>query len=98
MTRQDLRAQGEAMLHTVFGSAEQTQGLGNLLTEAVYGGIWTRPALSVPDRLVCAMAALATGPRLKALRRHIAAALEHGLSAAAVREVLVQASLYAGFS
>lgn len=98
MTRQNLREQGEAMLRTLFGGTAQTTGLGNLLTEAVYGGIWTRPALPVPDRLVCAIAALATGPRLKALRRHIVAGLDHGLSAAAIREVLVQASLYAGFS
>src|SRR6185437_513291 len=35
---------------------------------------------------------------LKALRRHIAAGLEHGLTAEAIREILVQASLYSGFS
>ncbi|MFL5251517.1 MAG: carboxymuconolactone decarboxylase family protein [Rhodopila sp.] len=98
MTRQDLRARGEEMLRTLYGSAAQTRGLGNLLTEAAYGGIWSRPTLPVPDRLVCAIAALATGPRLKALRRHIEAGLDHGLSAEAIREILVQASLYAGFS
>jgi 4-carboxymuconolactone decarboxylase len=98
MTRQDLRHQGEAMLRTLFGSDAQTPGLANLLTEAAYGGIWSRPVLALPDRLVCAIAALATGPRLKALRRHLSAGLEHGLSAEAIREILVQASLYAGFS
>jgi alkylhydroperoxidase/carboxymuconolactone decarboxylase family protein YurZ len=98
MTRQDLRHQGEAMLRTLFGSGAQPAGLANLLTEASYGGIWSRPGLSVPDRLICAMAALGVGPRLKALRRHIAAALQHGLAPEAVREVLVQAGLYSGFS
>lgn len=98
MTRQDLRHQGEAMLRTLFGSDWQPPGLANLLTEAAYGGIWSRPTLPLPDRLVCAIAALATGPRLKALRRHLAAGLEHGLSAEAIREILIQASLYAGFS
>ena len=98
MSRQDLRAKGEEMLRTLFGTAAQTPGLGNLLTEAAYGGIWTRPALPCSDRLVCAIAALATGPRLKALRRHIEAGLDHGLTAEAIREMLVQASLYAGFS
>src|SRR6478609_6499894 len=98
MTRQDLRARGEEMLRTLFGNAAQTRGFGNLLTEAAYGGIWSRPALPIPDRLVCAIAALATGPRLRALRRHIEAALDHGLSTEAIRETLVQASLYAGFS
>jgi 4-carboxymuconolactone decarboxylase len=98
MTRQDLRHQGEAMLRTLFGSAAQPAGLANLLTEAAYGGIWTRPGLSLPDRLVCAIAVLGVGPRLKALRRHIGAGLDHGLTAEAIREILVQAGLYAGFS
>jgi 4-carboxymuconolactone decarboxylase len=98
MTRQDLRHQGEAMLRTLFGSAAQTPGLANLLTEAAYGGIWNRPGLSIQDRLICSMAALGVGPRLKALRRHIEAALDQGLTAEAIREVLVQASLYSGFS
>ena len=98
MTRQDLRHQGEAMLRNLFGSAAQPPGLANLLTEAAYGGIWTRPGLSIPDRLICSIAALAVGPRLKALRRHLGAALDHGLRAEAIREILVQASLYSGFS
>jgi 4-carboxymuconolactone decarboxylase len=98
MTRQDLRHQGEGMLRTLFGSAAQPAGLANLLTEAAYGGIWSRPGLSVPDRLICSIAALGVGPRPRALRRHIGAGLEHGLTAEAIREILVQASLYSGFS
>jgi 4-carboxymuconolactone decarboxylase len=98
MTRGDLRRQGEAMLRSLFGSTAQPAGLANLLTEAAYGGIWSRPGLALPDRLVCAVAALGVGPRLKALRRHIGAALDHGLSAEAIREILVQAGLYSGFS
>jgi 4-carboxymuconolactone decarboxylase len=73
-------------------------GLANLLTEAAYGPIWSRPGLSIPDRLVCSIAALGAGPRLTALRRHLGAALDHGLTAEAIREILVQASLYSGFS
>jgi 4-carboxymuconolactone decarboxylase len=98
MSRGDLRRQGEAMLRRLFGSAAQPAGLANLLTEAAYGGIWSRPGLALPDRLVCAIAALGVGPRLKALRRHIGAGLDHGLSAEAIREVLVQVGLYSGFS
>ena len=98
MARSDLRRQGEAMLRSLFESTAQPAGLANLLTEAAYGGIWSRPGLALPDRLVCAVAALGVGPRLKALRRHIGAALDHGLSAQAIREILVQAGLYSGFS
>lgn len=98
MTRQELRAQGSATLQTLFGSAEQTNGLANLLTEPVFGGVWNRPGLARADRMLCTIAALATGPRLRALRRHLTAGLDLGLDAAAIREILVQASLYAGFS
>lgn len=98
MDRHQLRHQGEVMLKTLFGSTAQTAGLANLLTEAAYGGIWSRPGLGLPDRMVCAIAALATGPRLKVLRRHIGGGLDLGLSPEAIREILVQASLYTGFS
>jgi 4-carboxymuconolactone decarboxylase len=86
------------MQRTLFGGITQLVGLGNLLTEAAYGGVWCRDGLSVSDRLVCSVAALAVGPRLKALRRHITAGLDHGLTTEAIREILVQASLYSGFS
>ncbi len=98
MTRQSLRQAGEATLNDLFGTAAQPPGLANLLTEPAFGGVWNRPGLSRPDRLLCTVAALATGPRLRALRRYLGASLNHGLDAAALREILVQASLYAGFS
>jgi 4-carboxymuconolactone decarboxylase len=98
MNRQDLRHQGEAMLRSLFGSTAQPAGLAHLLTEAAYGTIWSRPGLALSDRLLCTIAALATFPRLVALRRHLVSALQHGLDAEAIREILVQASLYAGFS
>lgn len=98
MTRQELRAQGSATLQTLFGSTEQTRGLANLLTEPVFGGVWNRPGLARADRMLCTIAALSTGPRLRALRRHLTAGLDLGLSTEAIREILVQASLYAGFS
>src|SRR5262245_54469694 len=98
MTRQGLRSRGEATLKALFGSEAQASGLANLLTEPVYGGVWNRPGLGRPDRMLCTIAALATVPRLTALRRHLAAALDLGLAPEAIREILVQASLYAGFS
>jgi 4-carboxymuconolactone decarboxylase len=48
--------------------------------------------------MICTLAALAVFPRLRALRRLIGAALDIGLPTETIREVLVQAGLYAGFS
>jgi len=98
MTRETLRQHGETTLHKLFGSTAQASGLANLLTEPVFGGVWNRPGLALSDRLLCTIAALATGPRLRSLRNYINAALDHGLDAAAIREILIQAALYAGFS
>ncbi len=98
MTRKSLRERGEATLRHLSGSAGQPLGLANLLTEPVFGGVWNRPGLTFADRLLCTIAALATGPRLTSLRKYISAGLDHGLNAAAIREILVQAALYAGFS
>ena len=98
MTRQDLRQQGIDTLQRLFGSSAQAPGLANLLTEPVFGGVWNRPGLAVPGRMLCVIAALSTSPRLRPLRRHIVAGLELGLTPEAIREILVQAALYAGFS
>jgi 4-carboxymuconolactone decarboxylase len=99
MTREELRRQGDAMQTRLRGDGpDQPRGFGTLLTEAVFGGIWSRPGLELSDRMICTLAALGVVPRLRALRRLIAAALDVGLAPAAIREVLVQASLYAGFS
>jgi 4-carboxymuconolactone decarboxylase len=98
MTRQELRQQGEATLSGLFGSSAQTPGFANLLTEPVFGGVWNRPGLALADRMLCTIAALATFPRLAPLRRHLGAGLDLGLDGAALREILVQASLYAGFA
>jgi 4-carboxymuconolactone decarboxylase len=98
MTRQSLRHQGEATSRKILGSSNQAPGLANLLTEPVFGGVWNRPGLALADRLLCTIAALATGPRMRSLRQYIDAGLDHGLDGAAIREILVQAALYAGFS
>jgi 4-carboxymuconolactone decarboxylase len=98
-TREQLRQQGDVTRTQLFGAATpEPQGFGTLLTEAVHGAIWNRPGLARPERMLCTVAALAVWPRLRQLRRHIGAALDLGLSAEAIREVLVQAGLYAGFS
>ena len=98
MTRQDLRRQGQDTLRSLFGSEAQAPGFANLLTEPVFGGVWNRPGLARADRLLCTIAALSTIPRLVPLRRYVVAGLDQGLTPAAIREILVQAALYAGFS
>ncbi|MSP76268.1 MAG: hypothetical protein EXR12_09045 [Rhodospirillaceae bacterium] len=97
--RASLRAQGEAMRQKLFGGADGAPALMRTLnTEASYGAIWSRPGLAFDDRMVCALAALGAVQRLPKLGRHVAAALDLGLSARAIVEILIQIGIYAGFA
>ena len=98
-TRASLRDKGEAMRRRLFGNDDGAPAcLGTLNSEAVYGAIWSRPGLALEDRMVCALAALGAVQRLKKLRHHVAAALDIGLSAQAIVEILIQIGIYAGFA
>src|SRR5215470_18979103 len=98
--RAALRAQGEAMRRRLFGDNDDGAPaiMRTLNSEASYGAIWSRPGLALDDRMVCALAALGAVQRLPKLRRHVAAALELGLSARSIVEILIQVGIYAGFA
>ncbi len=98
--RASLRAQGEAMRRRLFGDGDDgaPANMRTLYTEAVYGAIWSRPGLALEDRMICALAAFAAVQRLPRLGRHVGAALDLGLSARSIVEILVQIGIYAGFA
>lgn len=98
-SRASLRETGEATRGRLFGGDDGAPAfMRTLNTEAVYGAIWSRPGLALEDRMLCALAALAAVQRLGKLRRHVAAALDLGLSPRAIVEVLIQIGIYAGFA
>ncbi len=99
-TRASLRTQGEAMRRRLFGGDDDGAPaiMRTINTEASYGAIWSRPGLALDDRMVCTLAALASVQRLPKLRRHVAAALDLGLPARAIVEILIQIGIYAGFA
>jgi alkylhydroperoxidase/carboxymuconolactone decarboxylase family protein YurZ len=98
-TRTAMRKQGEAMRRRLFGDDDGAPAIMRTLNgEASYGAIWSRPGLALDDRMVCALAALGAVQRLSKLRRHVAAALDLGLSARAIVEILIQIGIYAGFA
>jgi len=98
-TRAALRQQGEALRRRLFGDDDGVPAIMRTLdAEAGYGAIWSRPGLALDDRMVCALAALGAVQRLPKLRRHVAAALDLGLSARSIVEILIQVGIYAGFA
>jgi len=101
-TRDELRAQAEAMRVRLFGPhAPALQHvpaeLADLLSEITHGAVWNRPGLSAQDRMLCTITALAANVRLQPLRRHVGPALEVGLTPLALQEICLQALLYSGF-
>jgi 4-carboxymuconolactone decarboxylase len=104
-SRDELRRQGEAMRERLFGTeSSHTQpddaapGFRDLMSETEFGIVWCRPGLAFADRMVCTLAALACVQRPAALRRYVGAALNIGLGATAIQEVLLQIGIYAGFT
>jgi 4-carboxymuconolactone decarboxylase len=67
------------------------------MSEVTYGAVWARPGLALPDRMICTLAALAAVQRLPQLGRYVGAALDIGLEARSIQEVLIQIGIYAGF-
>ena len=104
-TRSELRQRGEAMRARLFGSdasataaSDAVANFRDLMSETEFGTLWCRPGLALPDRMVCTLAALASVQRLPALKRYVGAALNIGLEALAIQEILIQIGIYAGFA
>lgn len=68
------------------------------LLEFPFGDIYSRPGLSLRDREIATIAALAAlGTAEPQLRVHIAAGLNVGLGREEIVEILMQMAVYAGF-
>ena len=100
MTRQDLRRQGHAVrdaLGLPTPAPDLLPGFGDLMAEVAYGGIWDRPHLTKPDRMLCTLAVCSPYLRPQ-LANLIGSALEIGVAPLAMLEVFLQAGLYGGFA
>lgn len=97
MRRNDLAAEGAALAATM-GLAAPTgaPGLAEFAAEAGFAGIWARPGLEMADRFIVVLTTLAQLQRLPQLKAHIGPAMEQGLSARAIQEIVVQCGLYGG--
>ena len=82
-------------------AAESLEGLGDLgkyVAEFAYGDIHSRPGLSARDRQIATIAMLtAKGGAERQLRLHIEGALNVGMQAREIEEVIIHTVPYAGF-
>ncbi|GAA0535751.1 4-carboxymuconolactone decarboxylase [Rhizomicrobium palustre] len=89
---------GEAGQKVVEALAGIAPDFATYLFEFPFGDIYTRPGLSLRDREIATIAALAAmGTAQPQLKVHIAAGLNVGLSRDEIVEILMQMAVYAGF-
>jgi 3-oxoadipate enol-lactonase / 4-carboxymuconolactone decarboxylase len=80
----------------IASSTEFTADFQDLITRYAWGTIWARRGLDVRTRRLLVLAMMAALDRWEEFRMHVAAALQHGTEPIDIKEVLLQAAIYAG--
>jgi 4-carboxymuconolactone decarboxylase len=75
---------------------EFTADFQDLLTRYAWGEVWTRPGLDRRMRCCITVAMLVALNRDEELSLHVRAALDNGVTAEELKEVLLQAAVYCG--
>ncbi|MGX9885436.1 carboxymuconolactone decarboxylase family protein [Streptomyces sp. NPDC002276] len=94
------RERGEAIFKEVFGREPRPGSLPEFLqitVDHLFGEIWARPHLSIEERELVALTAVALARTDWELRGHIGAALHLGMSREKVVEVIIQLAYYGGW-
>ena len=77
-------------------TTEFTKDFQDLITRYAWGTLWSRPGLDLRTRRLLVLAMMATLGHWEEFRMHIAAGLAHELEPNDIKEVLLQAAIYAG--
>jgi alkylhydroperoxidase/carboxymuconolactone decarboxylase family protein YurZ len=70
--------------------------LREYITDAAFGTVWARPGLDLRTRSAITVAMLTALRAWDELELHTGAALRNGLTAAELREIVLQAAVYVG--
>ncbi|WP_306316246.1 MULTISPECIES: 4-carboxymuconolactone decarboxylase [unclassified Streptomyces] len=88
---------GDAHVDRALATADDFSGdFQEFLTRYAWGEIWSRPGLDRRTRSSVTLATLVAGGHLDELAFHTRAALRNGLTAAEIKEVLLQTAVYCG--
>ena len=75
---------------------EFTEEFQELITRYAWGEIWTRPGLERKTRSCITLAMMVALNREDEFKLHVRAALNNGLTRDEIKEVILQAAIYAG--
>lgn len=106
MEDKDLYDRGMAVRRSVLGDAHVDRSLERatefdadfqeFITKTAWGQIWTRPGLDIRTRSMLTIAMLAALGKDGELKLHIRATRNTGVTRDEVKEILMQAAVYAG--
>lgn len=71
--------------------------LFELIEGTVYGDLWERPQLSKRDRSLITLAALTGTRQTDQMRSHFEKAIDHGVTAEEIGEMITHLAIYVGF-
>ncbi len=77
-------------------TTEFTRDFQEFITRYAWGEVWTRPGLDRKTRSMLAIAMMTALGRWDELRLHVRATRNTGVSREEVKEILLQAAVYAG--
>lgn len=94
-------ARGRELLQNYLGKwdvpREQLDASADMLITHLFGEIWTRDGISVRDRSLITLATLIVqGAREPEFKFHVKGALNMGITPAAIEEMFIHLSYYAG--
>ena len=106
MSDGDLYEQGLKMRRQVLGAEHVDRSLANasdfarplqeMVTTNCWGGVWTRPGLTLRERSLINIGMLTAMGRIHELRVHVRGALNNGATREELQEVLLQTAIYCG--
>lgn len=79
------------------GATDFTADLQKLVTETAWAMVWSRPGLEPKYRSMVTVAMLCAMDRSTELKTHLRGALNNGVTRDEIKEILLQACIYAGF-
>jgi len=102
LTRQEQAARGRT-LREKLGIDEHVHGGGindypGFVDEAIFGVIWSREGLELNERMMATLCAITALEREVLVAPYVRSAVHLGIEPVAIEELMLQASLYAGFA
>jgi 4-carboxymuconolactone decarboxylase len=81
---------------SIAGADELTRPLQELVTQYVWGEIWSRPGLDRRTRSIVNLGMIAALARPHELKLHVRGALRNGVTRTEIREIFLQVAVYCG--